>query len=74
MTVAGLAEHAASRRGVHRALLPNPRLAIWEAVLPLSPIEVDTLSRLSRVAFAQFRESLDPSLRGRRNNDPGSQP
>ena len=53
---------------------PNPRLAIWEAVLPLSPIEVDTLSRLSRVAFARFRESLDPSLRGRRKTEPGSQP
>jgi hypothetical protein len=52
---------------------PNPRVAIWEAVLPLSPIEVDTLSRLSRVAFARFR-SLDPSLRGRRKTDPGSQP
>ena len=74
MTVAGLAEHAASRRGVRRALFPKPRLAIWEAVLPLSPIEVDTLSRLSRVAFARVRESLDPRLRGRRKTDPGSQP
>ena len=49
---------------------PNPRLAIYR----YRPIEVDSLSRLSRVAFARFRESLDPSLRGRRKTDPGSQP
>ena len=52
----------------------DPSSATWEAGLPLSPIEVDALSRLSRVAIARFRESLDPSLRGRRKTDPGSQP
>ena len=52
----------------------NPSSATWEAGLPLSPIEVDALSRLPRVAIARFRESLDPSLRGRRKTDPGSQP
>lgn len=31
--------------------------------LPLSPMEVDALSRLSRAAIARFRESLHPSLR-----------
>jgi hypothetical protein len=50
----------------------NPSSATWEAGLPLSPIEVHALSRLSRVAIARFRESLDPSLRGRRQTDPGS--
>ena len=44
----------------------NPSAAMWEAGLPLSPIEVDVLSRLSRRAIARFRESLHPSLRGRR--------
>ena len=52
----------------------NPSSATWEAVLPLSPIEVDALSRLSRVAIVRFRESLEPGLRGRRKTDPGSQP
>jgi hypothetical protein len=35
---------------------------------------VDALSRLSRVAIAQFHESLDPSPRGPRKTDPESQP
>jgi hypothetical protein len=52
----------------------NPSSATWEAGLPLSPIEVDALSRLSRAAIARFRESPDPSLRGRCQTDPGSQP
>jgi hypothetical protein len=52
----------------------NPSSATWEVVLPLSTIEVDALSRLSRVAIVRFRESLEPSLRGRRKTDPGSQP
>ena len=42
----------------------NPKSAVWEAGLPLSPIEVDALSLLSRAAIARFRESLHPSLRG----------
>ena len=43
----------------------NPSAAVWEAGLPLSPIEIDALSRLSRTAIARFRESLEPRLRGR---------
>jgi hypothetical protein len=52
----------------------NPSAAAWEAGLPLSPIEVDALSRLSRVAIAWFHESLDASVRGRRKTNSGSQP
>ena len=52
----------------------DPRSAVWEAGLSLSPIEVDALSRLSRVAIARFRESLEPSLRGHRKANSGSQP
>jgi hypothetical protein len=52
----------------------NPSAAMWEAGLPLSPIEVEALARLSRGAIARFRESLDPSLRTRRQTDSGSQP
>ena len=48
----------------------NPSAAAWEAGLPLSPIEVDALSGLSRAAIARFRESLEPRLRGRRPSDP----
>jgi hypothetical protein len=55
-------------------LFLNPSSATWEAGLPLSPIEVDALSRRSRVAIVRFRESLEPSRRGRRKTDPGSQP
>ena len=49
----------------------NPSAAAWEAGLPVSPIEIDALSRLSRAAIARFRESLEPRLRGRREADPG---
>lgn len=52
----------------------TPSSATWEAGLPLSPIEVDALSRLSRAAIARIRESLDPSVRGRRKTNSGSQP
>ncbi len=48
----------------------NPSSAAWEAGLPLSPIEVDALSRLSRAAIARFRESLEPRLRASRQTDP----
>ncbi|HEY7518449.1 MAG TPA: Os1348 family NHLP clan protein [Methylomirabilota bacterium] len=48
----------------------NPSAAAWEAGLPLSPIEVDALSRVSRAAIARFRESLEPRLRGRRETEP----
>ena len=51
----------------------DPSSATWEAGLPLSAIEVDALSRLSRVAIARFRESLDASMRRRKTNS-GSQP
>jgi hypothetical protein len=52
----------------------DPSSAVWEAGLSFSPIEVDALSRLSRVAIVRFRESLEPSLRGRRKTNSGSQP
>ena len=52
----------------------DPSSATWEAGLPLSPIEVNALSRLSRVAIARFRESLDPTVRRPRATDPGPQP
>ena len=41
----------------------NPKSAVWQAGLPLSPMDVDALARLSRAAIARFRESLHPSLR-----------
>lgn len=37
----------------------QPEVATWEAGLPLSPIELDALSRLSRTAIARFSDSLD---------------
>ena len=52
----------------------DPSSATWQAGLPLSAIEVDALSRLSRVATARFRGSLDASMRGRRKTNSGSQP
>jgi hypothetical protein len=54
----------------------TPRSSTWEAGLPLFPIEVvevDALWRLSRIAIARSGELLDPSLRGLRKIDPGSQ-
>jgi hypothetical protein len=50
----------------------NPSAAAWEAGLPVSPIEVEALSRLSRAAIERFRESLEPSLRRRRLTDAAS--
>lgn len=47
----------------------NPSTAVWEAGLPLSPIEVDTLSRLSQAAIVRFRESFEPRLRRHSLND-----
>ena len=41
----------------------NPSAAVWEAGLPLSPVEVDALSGLSRAAIVRFRQSLEPRLR-----------
>ena len=37
----------------------NRAAATWEAGLPLSPIELEALSRLSRAAIAQFSQRLD---------------
>ena len=77
MTVAGL-ERALGMLLLDAAFCErfflDPSSATWEAGLPLSPIEVDALSRLSRAAIARFRESLDPSVCGRRKTNSGSQP
>jgi hypothetical protein len=48
----------------------NPKSAVWEAGLPLSPIEVAALSHLSRAAIVRFRESLEPRLRRRARETP----
>ena len=74
-----------SQRAVERALgklvidaafrerfFANPSSATWEAGLPLSPIEVDALSRLSRGAIARFVEALDPRIAQRGLTDPTS--
>jgi hypothetical protein len=53
--------------------LLTPSVAVWEARLPPS-LQVDALSGLSRVAIARFRDSLEPSPRGRRKTNAGSQP
>ena len=37
----------------------NPAAATWEACIPLSPVELEVLSGLSRAAIARFSESLD---------------
>jgi len=41
----------------------NPAAAAWEAGLPLSPVELEALSRLSRSAIARFSQSLDGRIR-----------
>src|SRR5207247_10255664 len=41
----------------------NPAAATWEAGLPLSPIELEALSGLSRAALARFSQSLDGRIR-----------
>jgi hypothetical protein len=41
----------------------NPAAATWEACIPLSPIELEVLSGLSRAAIARFSESLDGRIR-----------
>jgi len=41
----------------------NPAAATWEAGLPLSPIELEALSGLSRVAIARFSRSLAGRIR-----------
>jgi len=72
MTVAGLRRALGMLLldvGFYERFFVNRRSATWEAGLPLFPIEVAALSRLSRVAIARFRESLEPSLRRRRARD-----
>jgi hypothetical protein len=51
----------------------NPSSATSVAGLWRSPIDVEALSRLSRVAIARFGEALGPSLRSCKTG-PGSQP
>jgi hypothetical protein len=41
----------------------NPAVAAWEAGLPLSPVELEALSGLSRPAIARFVHSLDGRIR-----------
>jgi hypothetical protein len=41
----------------------DPAAATWEAGLPLSPVELEALSRLSRAAIARFSQSLDARIR-----------
>jgi hypothetical protein len=41
----------------------NPAAATWEAGLPLSALELDALSGLSRAAIARFSQSLDGRIR-----------
>src|SRR5258705_10078927 len=63
----------------------NPAAATWEAGLPLSPVELEALSRLSQAAVARFSQSLDggirrlwvaptPSRAARAKKGPGSKP
>jgi len=40
----------------------HPEAATWEAGLPLSPDELDALSRLSRSAVVRFSEGLDKRI------------
>src|SRR5207245_4819264 len=44
-------------------LFENPAAATWEAGLPLSPIELEALSRLLQAAVARFSQSLDGRIR-----------
>jgi len=41
----------------------NPAAATWEAGLPLSALELDALSGLSRAAIARFSQSLHGRIR-----------
>jgi hypothetical protein len=41
----------------------NPATATWEAGLPLSALELEALSGLSRAAIARFSQSLDGRIR-----------
>ena len=63
----------------------NPAAATWAAGIPLSPVELEALSGLSRAAIARFSQSLDgrirrlclagtPSGAARRKQRPSSEP
>jgi hypothetical protein len=41
----------------------NPAAATWEAGLPLSPVELEALARLSPAAITRFSQSLDSRIR-----------
>jgi len=41
----------------------NPGAATWEAGLPLSSVELEALSGLSRAAIARFSQTLDGRIR-----------
>jgi hypothetical protein len=41
----------------------NPAAATWEACIPLSAVELEALSGLSRAAIVRFSESLDGRIR-----------
>ena len=41
----------------------NPAAATWAAGIPLSPVELEALSGLSRAAIARFSQSLDGRIR-----------
>jgi hypothetical protein len=63
----------------------NPAAATWAAGIPLSPVELDALSGLSRAAVTRFSQSLDdricrlclagtPSGAARRKQRPSREP
>ena len=41
----------------------NPAAATWEACIPLSAMELEALSGLSRAAIVRFSESFDGRIR-----------
>ena len=41
----------------------NPAAATWEAGLPLSQVELEALSGLSKAALVRFSQSLDGRIR-----------
>jgi len=46
-----------------RRFFENPAAATWEAGLPLSVVELEALSALSRAAVTRFGQSLDARIR-----------
>ena len=45
-----------------RRFFENPAVATWEAGLPLSAVELEALSALSRAAVTRFGQSLDARI------------